>query len=187
VGLFIESWSSKKPHFVGLLTGAVAGLATLTRAAGYIRIYASVVIGIAAGVVCYFAIQLRNQLRWDDALDVWGVHGTDGLLGIILLGVSASTTINPSGGIGLVHGAGSFFGKQVTAGIGASAYAFAFTYVMLRVIDFVTRVRVGEEAERGLDAAMHGETAHQLDEAIPPKRKCDARALGNVSERDFRR
>jgi Amt family ammonium transporter len=79
--LFVEWWYAKKPHFVGLLTGAVAGLATITPAAGYVPIYASVVIGISAGVVCYYAIQLKNRLHWDDALDVWGVHGIGGLSG----------------------------------------------------------------------------------------------------------
>src|SRR5436309_2684073 len=82
--------------------------------------YASVVIGIAAGVVCYYAIQLKNKLHWDDALDVWGVHGMGGLLGIVLLGVFAGTAINPSGAQGLVHGSATFFGKQLAAGIGCS-------------------------------------------------------------------
>src|SRR5579862_2764044 len=160
--LFVEWWFAKKPHFVGLLTGAVAGLATITPAAGYVPIYASVVIGVAAGIVCYGAIQLKNRFKWDDALDVWGVHGMGGLLGILLLGVFAGTAVNPAGGIGLVHGSGSFFGKQVAAGLGCSLYAFLFTYVALRVIDRITRVRVGEEAESGLDEAMHGETAYAL-------------------------
>jgi Amt family ammonium transporter len=160
--LFIEWWNAKKPHFVGLLTGAVAGLATITPAAGYVPIYAAVVIGIAAGTVCYYAIQLKNRMKWDDALDVWGVHGVGGLLGIVLLGVFAGRAINATGGTGLVHGAWSFFGKQVAAGVGCSLYAFCFTYVMLRAIDLFTHVRVGEEAEAGLDAAMHGETAYEL-------------------------
>src|SRR5439155_296625 len=73
--LFVEWRAARKPHFVGLLTGAVAGLACITPAAGYVPIYASVVIGIAAGVVCYYAIQLKNKLRWDDALDVWACTG----------------------------------------------------------------------------------------------------------------
>src|SRR4249919_3524242 len=158
--LFVEWRAARKPHFVGLLTGAVAGLATITPAAGYVPIYASVVIGIAAGLVCYYAIQLKNRLKWDDALDVWGVHGVGGLLGIILLGVFASTATNPAGGEGLIHGSGSFFGKQVAAGLGCSLYAFLFTWVMLKVIDRVTPVRVGEDAEGGLDEAMHGETAY---------------------------
>ena len=124
-------------------------------------IYASVVIGIISSFVCYYAVQLKNQLQWDDALDVWGVHGVGGLLGIILLGVFASATINPAGGVGLIHGSASFFGKQVVAGLGCSLYAFLFTLVMLKVIDRITPVRVGEEAERGLDEAMHGESAYQ--------------------------
>jgi ammonium transporter, Amt family len=168
--LFIEWWHAKKPHFVGLLTGAVAGLATITPAAGYVPIWAAVVIGIVAGGVCYLAVQLKNRLAWDDALDVWGVHGIGGLLGIILLGVFSSVAINPAGGVGLVYGSGAFFGKQVAAGLGASAYAFVFTYVMLKLIDRITPVRVGEEDERGLDEAMHGESAYQLDsedEALP--------------------
>jgi ammonium transporter, Amt family len=73
--LFVEWAHSRKPHFLGLLTGAVAGLATITPAAGFVPIYASVVIGIVSGLVCYYAVQLKNRLRWDDALDVWGVHG----------------------------------------------------------------------------------------------------------------
>jgi Amt family ammonium transporter len=161
--LFVEWWFAKKPHFVGLLTGAVAGLATITPAAGYVPIYASVVIGIAAGGVCYAAIQLKNKFKWDDALDVWGVHGVGGLLGIVLLGVFARTAINAAGGAGLVDGSSSFFWKQVAAGLGCSLYAFVFTYAMLRVIDLITPVRVGAEAEHGLDEAMHGESAYQLD------------------------
>src|SRR5947209_5335110 len=146
----------------GIVVHASAGLATITPAAGYVPIYASVVIGIAAGVVCYYAVQLKNRLHWDDALDVWGVHGVGGLLGIVLLGVFAGTAINPAGGVGLVHGSATFFGKQVAAGVGCSAYAFVFTYVMLKVIDLITPVRVGAEAEEGLDAAMHGESAYVL-------------------------
>jgi len=158
--LFIEWWNAKKPHFVGLLTGAVAGLATITPAAGYVPIWASVVIGTAAGAVCYYAVALKNRLKWDDALDVWGVHGVGGMLGIVLLGVFAGTTINPAGGVGLIHGHGAFFGKQVAAAAGCSLYAFLFTYAMLKVIDVITPVKVGEEGERGLDESMHGEIAY---------------------------
>jgi Amt family ammonium transporter len=107
-------------------------------------------------------IQLKNRMHWDDALDVWGVHGMGGLLGIVLLGVFAGTAINPAGAQGLVHGSGTFFFKQLAAGVGCSAYAFVFTYAMLRVIDFITPVRVGAEAEEGLDASMHGESAYAL-------------------------
>ncbi len=165
--LFVEWRRARKPHLVGLLTGAVAGLATITPAAGFVPIWASVVIGIVAGLVCFFAVELKNRLKWDDALDVWGVHGVGGTLGIILLGVFASTHINPSGGVGLIYGGGSFFGKQLVAVVGASLYAFLFTFGMLKVIDRITPVRVDEAAERSLDDAMHGETAYQLAEDTP--------------------
>ena len=161
--LLVEWRHARKPHFVGLLTGAVAGLATITPAAGFVPTWAAVVIGMSAGLVCYFAVFMQNKLHWDDALDVWGVHGVGGTLGIILLGVFAGTAINPSGAQGLIHGTAVFFGKEVAAGLGASAYAFLFTYGMLRLIDLITPVRVTELAERGLDEAMHGENAYDLD------------------------
>ena len=101
-GWSIEWARGRQPKFVGLLTGAVAGLATITPAAGYVSPSTAVIIGIAAGVVCYFAVALKNQLGWDDALDVWGVHGVGGFLGICLLGVFASTLWNPSGADGLL-------------------------------------------------------------------------------------
>jgi len=167
--LFVEWGFARKPHFVGLLTGAIAGLACITPAAGYVPIWASVVIGIAAGLVCYSAIQLKTRLKWDDALDVWGVHGIGGLLGIILLGVFAGTATNPNGAQGLIHGTATFFGKQVTAGLLCSLYAFVFTYVMLRVIDRITPVRVTTADERGLDEAELGETAYEFDAPVPAR------------------
>ena len=118
-------------------------------------------IGIAAGLVCYYAIQLKNRLKWDDALDVWGVHGVGGLLGIVLLGVFAQHRDEPGRRRGPhPRQSAAFFGKQVAAGVGCSLYAFAFTYVMLHVLDRVTPVRTGEDAESGLDEAMHGEIAY---------------------------
>src|SRR3954466_9123103 len=93
--LIIEWSLVKKPKFVGLLTGAVAGLATITPAAGYVSLPAAVIIGIASGAVCYMAVSLKNRLGWDDALDVWGVHGIGGCLGTVLLGLFASRAVNP--------------------------------------------------------------------------------------------
>src|SRR6476646_2495549 len=124
-------WREARPTFVGLLTGAVAGLATITPAAGYVSPLTAVIIGIASGVVCYFAVALKNKLRWDDALDVWGVHGVGGALGIVLLGVFASTAFNPAGTDGLIAGNGGFFIKQLVAVAISSVWAFGFTYVML--------------------------------------------------------
>jgi Amt family ammonium transporter len=159
--LLVGWWQEKRPTFVGLLTGAVAGLATITPAAGYVSPLTAVIIGIAAGGVCYFAVTLKNRLHWDDALDVWGVHGVGGFLGIVLLGVFATTAFNPAGTDGLIAGNGPFFLKQLVAVAISSAWAFGFTYAMLWLIDRVTPVKVDEAAEEtGLDAALHGETAY---------------------------
>jgi Amt family ammonium transporter len=151
----------KKPKFVGLLTGAVAGLATITPCAGYVSTTNAVIIGCLASIVCYLAVGLKNRLKWDDALDVWGVHGVGGVLGTICLGIFASRIVNPKGADGLLFGGSVFFGKQTLAVLGAAAYAFLFTYVMLWVINKITRVKVTpEEEERGLDESLHGEAAY---------------------------
>ena len=159
--LVIEWILAKKPKFVGLLTGAVAGLATITPAAGYVTLPDAVIIGIVSSLLCYLAVNLKNRIGWDDALDVWGVHGVGGVLGVILLGVFATTAVNPGGAQGLMTGETSFFMKQVIAALGAAAYAFIFTYVMLAIINAVTPVRVAEQVEdMGLDEGIHGEAAY---------------------------
>jgi len=151
----------KRPKFVGLLTGGIAGLATITPCAGFVPLWASPIIGTAAGVVCYMAVQLKNRMKWDDALDVWGVHGVGGVLGTVLLGVFASKAVNAAGRDGMIFGNSVFFLKQLVAVAFASAYAFIFTYLMLSLINLITRVRVSEEEEEiGLDAALHGERAY---------------------------
>jgi Amt family ammonium transporter len=157
--LVIEWLRKRKPKFVGLLTGAVAGLATITPAAGFVSLPSAIIIGISAGAVCYIAVEFKNKLGWDDALDVWGVHGIGGCLGTILLGVLASEAIN--GQSGLIEGNSSFFFKQLVAVVAASIYAFIFTYIMLVVINFFTPVKVNESDEDlGLDESLHGEKAY---------------------------
>jgi ammonium transporter, Amt family len=157
--LIIEWIRGRKPKFVGLMTGAVAGLATITPAAGFVPLWAAMIIGILAGFVCYWAVHLKNKLGWDDALDVWGVHGVGGTLGTILLGVFAYESIN--GQAGLLDGNASFFFKEVAAVFGAAAYAFIFTYIMLALINFVTTVKVTESDENlGIDESIHGERAY---------------------------
>jgi len=162
VWMLIEWAKSRKPKFVGLLTGAVAGLATITPAAGYVSTTDAVLIGCAAGLVCYYAVALKNKLNWDDALDVWGVHGVGGTLGVILLGVFASTTVNPQGVNGLLRGNAPFFFKEMLAVTATGIYAFVFTWVMLWLINKVTPVRISAEEEQGLDEALHGEVAYDM-------------------------
>jgi len=159
--LCVEWMNARQPKFVGLLTGAVAGLATITPAAGYVSPATSALIGVLAGVICYYAVALKNKLGWDDALDVWGVHGVGGLIGVIFLGVFASKAWNPAGTDGLLAGNSAFFFKQCAAVVISSIWAFAFTYGMLWIIDRITPVRVPLTAEeKGLDEGLHGEEAY---------------------------
>jgi Amt family ammonium transporter len=159
---FLVEWmTSSKPKFVGLLTGSVAGLATITPAAGYVSPTAAALIGIISGVVCFYAVALKNKLHWDDALDVWGVHGVGGFIGIILLGVFATKAFNPAGTDGLLAGNPTFFVKQCVAVLLSSVWAFVFTLAMLWLIDRFTPVVVDKsDEELGLDEALHGETAY---------------------------
>ena len=120
------------------------------------------IIGVVSGVVCYFAVEMKNHLQWDDALDVWGVHGVGGFLGIVMLGLFANSAFNPAGTNGLLYGNPSFFVKQLVAVLFSSVWAFAFTYGMLRIIDVFTPVKVDEMSEEiGLDESLHGEHAYE--------------------------
>jgi len=161
--LVVEWMNAKQAKFLGLLTGAVAGLATITPAAGYVSPATAALIGILAGVVCYYAVALKNKLGWDDALDVWGVHGVGGFIGIIFLGLFANKAWNPNivtNGL-FIDGSTSFFYKQLAAVAISSAWAFVFTYGMLWIIDRITKVKVEEGVEEtGLDMGLHGETAY---------------------------
>jgi ammonium transporter, Amt family len=159
--LLVEWMNARQPKFVGLLTGSVAGLATITPAAGYVSLSTAALIGIMSGVICYYAVALKNKLGWDDALDVWGVHGVGGFIGVIFLGIFASKAWNPAGSDGLLLGNVGFFGKQVAAVAISSVWAFVFTYSMLWIIDRITPVHVTLNAEaKGLDAELHGEEAY---------------------------
>src|SRR5882672_2691375 len=160
VWLAIDWQRQRKPKFVGLLTGAVAGLATITPAAGYVSPTTAVVIGAISGVVCYYAVALKNKIGLDDALDVWGVHGVGGALGIVLLGMFATKAFNPASTTGLFEGNSAFFFKQCAAVVLSSAWAFGFTYGMLWLINRLTPVRVSAAEEENLDEALHGEKAY---------------------------
>ncbi len=120
-----------------------------------------------ASIVCFGAVTLKNKLGWDDALDVWGVHGVGGILGSIAVGVFASTHVNPAAADGLLLGNGIFFMKQTLTVFGASLYSFVTTFILLRIVDTITSVKVTkEEEEKGLDEIFHGEHAYDYIPAL---------------------
>ena len=162
--LFIAWRREGKPSLVGAFTGAVAGLACITPCAGYVPTWASFIVGLAAGSLCYMAVRLRDRMRWDDALDVWAAHGVGGLLGTILLGVFSYLSVNAAGANGLIAGNPVFFGKQVAAAVLVASYAFGVTWAILKVLDRFEPVRVPDDVElKGLDTEIHGEEAYILD------------------------
>ncbi len=158
--MIIETIHTGKPKLVGLVTGAVAGLATITPASGYVSIQSAALIGIIASLVCYCAVfMVRKHL--DDALDVFGVHGVGGIIGSILVGVFAATLWNHAGPSGLFE-SGSFaqVGKQFTAVIFASVWSFIFTLFILWVIDKISPVRLASVDEDNIDSVVFDEHAY---------------------------
>jgi Amt family ammonium transporter len=144
---------------IGAATGAVAGLATITPAAGYVQPLPALVIGLAAGLVCFLAVALKDRLGYDDSLDVVGVHLVGGVLGVLLTGAFASLTINASGAAASLAQVGR---QAVLAGV-AVAFSFVATMVILKVTDITVGLRVTEEHEEaGLDFSQHGEVGYRL-------------------------
>jgi Amt family ammonium transporter len=156
----ILDWTREgKPNMVGAMTGAVAGLVTITPAAGYVQPWAAAVIGIICAFVCYTAVQLRTKWGWDDALDVWGVHGVGGALGTILVGVFAAFAVNHVSG--LIEGNVHQFLIQLLGASLAIFYSVVVTVILLWLVNLITPVRVSEEIEiTGLDEGLFGEAAY---------------------------
>ncbi len=155
------SWLHKgTPSLVGAISGAVAGLVAITPASGFVDASSAIVIGMAAGSICYGAILLRERLKIDDALDVWAVHGVGGTLGAILTGVFAVAAVG--GAKGLIDGNAGQIGIQLMAVVATWVYSGVVTFVILKVVDHFVGLRVEEaEEEAGLDASQHGEVAWQ--------------------------
>jgi len=152
-----------KPSVLGIVTGMVAGLGTITPASGYVGPLGGVIIGLCAGVICYYATQLiKSRLKIDDSLDVFPVHGVGGILGTLL---AAVFTAKQWGGIGYAEGM-NFSSQFIVQGIGVVAtlvYTALVSYLLLKVIGFVIDLRVDAETEQqGLDLVQHGETGYNL-------------------------
>ncbi len=160
--VFAEWKLHGKPTTLGAASGAVAGLVAITPAAGFVGIMPSVVIGLGAGVFCYYGVSLKSRFGYDDSLDVVGIHGIGGIWGALATGLFASTAINPAGADGLFYGNPGQLWIQFVSVVATCVFAFTMSYVLLKVISLVTPLRVNdEEEEAGLDVAIHSESAYQ--------------------------
>lgn len=152
-----------KPTMFGAATGSIAGLATITPAAGFVGPMPAFVIGIAAGLFCYSALNAKTRFGYDDSLDAFGVHGVGGTVGTIMAGVFGSIAINAGGANGLVFGNPRQLFVQAGSVLLVALYSFVVSIVLLKIIDAVTGLRVeGDEETEGLDISQHGESGYTL-------------------------
>lgn len=156
---------------LGAASGAVAGLVAITPACGVVDLPGALVIGLAAGVLCSFAVGWKHRFGYDDSLDVVGVHYVGGVVGTLLIGLFAAEDVT-GGPEGLLHGGGAaLLGKQVVAIVVVSAFSFGVTYAIAKAIDRTIGFRAHADHEQlGLDLAVHAETAYDLTAFAGTKR-----------------
>ncbi len=162
----IAEWvKHRRPTSLGFASGLVAGLVAITPASGFVPPWASIVIGVIAGYVCFRAVFLKAKFGYDDALDAFGVHGVGGFIGALLTGVFCSTLFNAAGAEGGFHQ----FGKQFVAASSAFAFSGLGTLALVFVIDRTMGFRISRTGEiEGLDAAVHGEQGWMLEQVPVP-------------------
>jgi Amt family ammonium transporter len=152
-----------KPTTLGAASGCVAGLVAVTPAAGFVGPISALIIGLAAGGLCYFAIFLKHKLGYDDALDVVGVHGVGGTFGALATGLFASKAVNEAGNNGLFFGNPALLGTQALAVAVTLVYSFVVTLIILKVLDWTMGLRVETEEEvAGLDITQHSEVGYNI-------------------------
>ena len=151
------SWLNGKPSSLGMVTGAVAGLGTITPAAGYVTPMTAILIGAIAGIICYKAMLWRIRSGMDESLDAWAVHGVGGFFGTLCAGIFATTAVSRYSG--LLEGNIHQFTANVIGAVAVTVYAFVVTYIIALAIDRTLGLRVSEEEEYvGLDLSQHGES-----------------------------
>ena len=160
----IAEWAGKgNPTVLGAASGAVAGLATITPASGFVGPLSAIIIGLVAGAICYYAVNLKTKLGYDDSLDVVGVHGVGSTWGMLAAGLFASKAINAAGNNGLFFGNPALLGVQALGIVSIWLYSFVVTFIILKVLDWTMGLRVSEEQEiNGLDLSQHGEAGYSL-------------------------
>lgn len=161
--LIVEWMHRGKATMFGAATGAIAGLATITPASGFVGPMPALLIGMAAGAVCYIALNMKTKIGYDDSLDAFGVHGVGGILGTLGAGFFAEKLINPSGANGLFFGNPHQLIVQLMSIAVVMIYSFAVTLVLLKVVDWILGLRISAEEEMiGLDLTQHEESGYAL-------------------------
>ncbi len=160
--VFAEWWFRRQPSILGAASGVIAGLVTITPAAGFVSPMGALLMGLIGGLVCYGAILMKGKFSYDDSLDAFGIHGIGGLLGALLTGVFAAEAIG--GTAGLFEGNLAVMGPQIIGVLATMIYASVVTFILVKILDATMGLRVEEDDEReGLDTNTHGEHAYHLN------------------------
>ncbi|MBI5193768.1 MAG: ammonium transporter [Nitrospirae bacterium] len=161
---FVEWVHHGKPTILGAASGAVAGLVAITPASGFVGPVSAILIGIGAGVICFYSVViLKNKFGYDDSLDAFGVHGVGGTWGAIATGLFASKAVNPAGADGLFFGNPHQLWIQVIATVASLVFAFVVSFILLKIVDLIVGLRVSNEDEiMGLDLTQHNETGYSM-------------------------
>jgi Amt family ammonium transporter len=162
LGWVVAEWvKNGKPTTLGAASGAVAGLVAITPAAGFVSPMSAMAIGLAGGLLCFGAVSLKPKFGYDDSLDVVGVHLVGGIVGSVLLGVFAQSSVNEVVPDGLLFGGGAFFIKQVVAVLAVMAFTFTVSYILARIVKALVGLRVEDNQEaEGLDISLHEERGY---------------------------
>jgi ammonium transporter len=156
--MFFDVLKGKKPSVLGFCIGAVVGLVAITPAAGFVAVPQSIFIGVVAAIVSNIAVYYKQRAKVDDTLDVFPCHGIGGMVGMMMTGVFATTTVNDAGTMGLFYGGTAFFLTQMKAMAITVAFSFTASFLIFKFINFILPLRVSsEEEEIGLDATQHNE------------------------------
>ncbi|MBI2412992.1 MAG: ammonium transporter [Deltaproteobacteria bacterium] len=161
----VAEWIHRgKPTLLGLASGLVAGLVSITPASGFVGPVSAIILGLLAGVICYISVSYMKPLfKYDDSLDAFGIHGVGGIFGALATGIFASVAINAAGADGLIYGSAALLWKQVIAIAASGAYSFIVTLIILKVVDLIFGLRVSHEDEvQGLDLTQHSESGYNL-------------------------
>jgi Amt family ammonium transporter len=160
----VVEWIYKgKPTTLGAASGAVAGLATITPASGFVAPLPALLIGLTAGAFCYLGVFAKNRFGYDDSLDVVGIHGVGGTWGALAIGLFATKAVNEAGNNGLFFGNPELLGAQVLAVLVTWVYAFGVTFILLKILDWTIGLRLtDEEEDSGLDLSQHSETGYNF-------------------------
>jgi Amt family ammonium transporter len=158
----LVEWAHRgKPTMFGAATGAIAGLATITPAAGFVSPLSALFVGVVAALLCYTALNAKTRFKYDDSLDAFGVHGVGGTAGTIMAGVFASVAINAAGANGLLYGNARQLAVQAGAVLFVAVYSFVISMVLFKVLERVMGIRVTKDEEtEGLDISQHGESGY---------------------------